>query len=377
MVTYCFESCTFIPLNLEVSFSAWTVINFNMDVKDFDIEEQKLYTCFEATNDLGEPVYVISSAKISELHDKQFGSTPLVFKVEVVIKGLQSMGCGVFGSKIVLAGGLVTRDEDKIYRRGMITYDTKRKLVSYVDIPPMQGLKIRPVVIELHEIRLYVLNTSTHVHRRSFEIYYPTKRFWDALDDPYLTQNSGVLGNKKISGRTPYSWFVFGNCLCISSPKGGPSHIHHARTVYKFFMSNYDELLPFRGMATTYWHPDFSDVVVIYLSQEGVVEGRRLNIKPHYFGEPEKIFETVPFKPDGELSSYFADFGYGNFCLTVFDNVIIHVYMFTIVRLTDKENGALNFELKRRVDHKYRFSDFFFGRQQICQFPRLLCTANI
>ncbi|XP_074376651.1 uncharacterized protein LOC141718171 [Apium graveolens] len=78
----------------------------------------------------------------------------------------------------------------------------------------------------------------------------------------------------------------------------------------------------------------------------------------HHISTMLSRFETEPYEPRGELSSYFADFGKGNFCLTVFDNISVHVYMFTIARLPDKANGALNFQLKRRVFHKYSYSDF-------------------
>ncbi|KAK1358165.1 hypothetical protein POM88_051421 [Heracleum sosnowskyi] len=238
------------------------------------MEEPKLYTCFEATNDLEEHVYVIYSAKLSDLHNKKLGSKPM-FEFETAIKGLKSMGCGVFNSKIVLAGGLVTRDEEKEYQNGLITFDIQERSVSQECFPPMIGEKIRPVVFELYG-RLYVLSTSTYVSVRSF----------------------GQMA--------------------------------------KCFMIDYDEVIPFRGMATTYWKPGFSDVVVIYLSQEA-------------------------YKPDGELCSYFADFGEGNFCLTVYDNVSIHVYMFTIDRLPNKENGALNIQLKRLVDHTYSYKELAFG----------------
>lgn len=125
-------------------------------------------------------------------------------------------------------------------------------------------------------------------------------------------------------------------------------------TEWTIIFPDCEQPLPFCGKATTYLDPEYKDLVLIYLSKEGYVEGRRLNVYPSDFGEPVKIFQTECYEPKGVLSSYIADCGKGNFCLTAFDNVSIHVYMFTIGRLPDNANGALNFQLKRRSFNLYR-----------------------
>ncbi|KAL6511984.1 hypothetical protein OROGR_021581 [Orobanche gracilis] len=252
----------------------------------------KLYFGFEATNIQQEHVYLIYSAEVSDLICKASDSTPK-FSMEVVIGGgFPSMGCGVFGSKIVLAGGLVVQGRTEAPNYGLITYDTASQHVSREDISPMCGRKLRPL---------------------------PTDKY---------------------------------------------TRFHHARQFSKSFTPRFQGPLPFSGMATTLCQQGFSDVVVISFSN-GCVEGRRVNIHMSVYGyslgNPQLIFETEPYEPNGELTSYFADCGDGRFCLTTFDNVNIHVYMFKIHRRKDKKDGTVNLYLISKIMHKYDLNNFSTG----------------
>ncbi|KAL6501416.1 hypothetical protein OROGR_026549 [Orobanche gracilis] len=116
-------------------------------------------------------------------------------------------------------------------------------------------------------------------------------------------------------------------------------------------------------MATTYWKRGFFDVVVISFSKgevggEGRVEGRMLRYFPIRFPMPQLLFRTDIYeKPDGEVSSYFAECKNGTFCLTTFDNVNIHVYVFEIFR-HNGEDGGLSLDLVDLKKYKYNYSDF-------------------
>ncbi|KAK1358179.1 hypothetical protein POM88_051435 [Heracleum sosnowskyi] len=323
--------------------------------------DTKLYLCFEATNTKEEFVYLIFSAKVSDLTGNAQTSTPH-FTFENSITGVSSMGCGLFDSKIVLAGGVSGKENNMEYKYGPVTYDTVTKKVSTEDIPSMRGHKLRPLVFELYG-RLYVLDTTDSIYNRSCEVFYPSHKVWDEVFDPFRNIHNAFLGSKSIAGRTPFSWFVSGNTVSISSPEDSYTYIHHARQWNKCFRSDKTQPLPFHGMATTYWQRGFFDVVVISFSKgkvggEGCVEGRLLRYFPIGFSEPQLLFRTDIYeKPDGEVSSYFAEGENGKFCLTTFDNVNIHVYVFKIFRRKGVDGGLslVIFDLKK---YKYNYNDF-------------------
>ena len=93
------------------------------------MDETKLYLCFEATNPKQESVYVIYSTKESDLMDKSPTFRPN-FTLEECISGVSAMGCGLFGSKIVLVGGFSGAGENRIYYRGLVTYDPVNKKIA-------------------------------------------------------------------------------------------------------------------------------------------------------------------------------------------------------------------------------------------------------
>ncbi|KAK1358178.1 hypothetical protein POM88_051434 [Heracleum sosnowskyi] len=276
------------------------------------------------------------------------------------------MGCGLFNSKIILAGGVSVTGEEMTYNHGLVTYDTTTKKVAHEDFPNMRGRKVRPLVFEVSG-RLYVLGTSNSAYKRSWEVFYPTPKVWARVSDPYCTMYNSLSGTKSnISGRTPYSWFICGPAFSISLPMDDLPYFHHARQLVKGFLCNSSQPLPFHGMAITYWNQGFSDVVVISFSQglvagQGRVEGRLLGYPPFHLIKPQFIFKTDCYeKPDGEVSSYFADWGNGKFCLTTFDNVNIHVYVFKLLR-QEHADGTTSFVLKDLDNHKYTFNDFSVG----------------
>ncbi|KAL6563497.1 hypothetical protein OROGR_002456 [Orobanche gracilis] len=306
------------------------------------MDNTKLYLCFEATNTNAESVYLIYSAKVGDLMANAPTSIPK-FNFENSISGASSMGCGLFNSKIVLAGGVSGAGEETIYNRGLVTYDTVSKEVSLEDFTDMRGRKVRPLVFELYG-RLYVLDTSNSVYKRTCEVYYPSIQIWEKVHDPFCNRYNALSGNKNVIGRTPYSWFINGKTVSISLPTARFTYIHHAREIPKCFTVDDTQPLPFEGMATTYWEPGFRDVVVISFSQGGVggqgrVDGRRLRYSPVYFFKPQLIFQTDAYeKPDGEVSSYLPN-------------------VKTILRHKDVA-GASSLVLDKLFKHKYTFNDF-------------------
>lgn len=91
------------------------------------------------------------------------------------------MGCGLFGSKIFLTGGFggfSGAGENKIYNRDPVTYDHVSKVVSREDFPDMRGRKVRPLVFGIYG-RLFVLDTSNFVYKRTWKFYYHMIKIWD------------------------------------------------------------------------------------------------------------------------------------------------------------------------------------------------------
>ncbi|KAL6501417.1 hypothetical protein OROGR_026550 [Orobanche gracilis] len=243
----------------------WTLFSHRFAIRIVRIgsamDDTKLYLCFEATNTKKESVYLIFSAKVSDLTGNAQTSTPN-FTFENSITRVSSMGCGLFDSKIVLAGGVCRKENNTEYNRGLVTYDIVTKKVSTEDIPSMRGRKLRPLVFELYG-RLYVLdrqNRQNHPlsfsipsnsslifrfrqnHPLCFEIPSNSSlifRFRQnhplcfeiplhlressgqsllhcACRDPSTIPNEDSLIvnaflSKSIAGRTPFSWFVTGN----------------------------------------------------------------------------------------------------------------------------------------------------------------------
>lgn len=134
-----------------------------------------MHFCFEAKDNQGKHVYVIYTAKLSDLWTKS-DSPPHFTKEVVITTGVPSMGCGVFNSKLVLAGGSVKSQQHgyNVKHKGVITYDLTTKQLSNSEIPLMPGGKLRPLVFQLDN-KLYVLDTSKNPdqHVGSFEVYYP------------------------------------------------------------------------------------------------------------------------------------------------------------------------------------------------------------
>lgn len=328
------------------------------------MDESKLYLCFEATNTEAESVYLIYSTKVSDLMGKPPNFRP-EFTYEKSISGFSAMGCGLFDSKIILAGGFSEKENKTEYNLGLVTYDPATKKVAREEFPKMRARKIRPLVFEVNG-RLYVLDTSTHIYKRSWELYYPTLKIWGKVSDAFSNRFIAHTGTKNISGRTPYSWFVSGQTITISLPSGEFTYFHHGRQFAKFFARDVAQTLPFHGMATTYFQPGVSHLLVISFTKgmvggQGRVEGRQLSYAPVSFPKPELIFRTDPYEqPDGEVSSYFADCGNGKFCLTTFDNVNIHVYVFKISR-HEHADGSMSLYLKDLDKHEYKFGDFSVG----------------
>lgn len=323
------------------------------------LPDTRMYICIKAKTSTDKHVYLIYSVNVKDFS----GDSPPIFTKEAVIEGVPSMGCGIFGSKIVLAGGLVQgkdgEDEEKY--KGLITFDITSQQASgeHEDVSMMHGAKATPLVFQLNN-KLYTLDTIGHLHRRSFEAYYTNQKHWHRLDDPYSSCPNYTLYEASFSeGISRFSWFVVGHCLCISLPGDELTYYHHAKHRLKMFHCWLFEPLPFHGMATTYYHHDFKDVVLISFSK-GIVEGRRFLFSSRYLEKPIPIFDTKTYsQQDEDMSGCFVDFGCGNYCLTTFDNVNIYVYMFKISRRKTKKDGTLNLKRWHVKMHKYSYTDLY------------------
>lgn len=316
-----------------------------------------MYVCFEANHTEKEHAYLIYSV------ESYLQSTPNSnFNLEHVIFGVPSMGCGIFGSRIVLAGGLI---QDKygrdIQNKGVITYDIATKQVSTEEIPNMRGGKVKPLVFEINK-KLYALDTDVGLHRRSFEIYYPNQKHWHCLHNPYFALSPSLVEELSLSeGLGRFSWFAFGHCLCVSLPMDMLTFLHHSKHRHKVFDSCFNRPLPFQGMAITYYQDGFEDAVVISLSEEGFVQGRRLRLSfDDPYDKPVHIFDTKYYsrhEHKGEMFGFFTNFGNGNFCLVTYDKVGITFYTFHIFRHGKKQSG-LSLKTSNVFVHRWTYIQF-------------------
>ncbi|KAK1400007.1 hypothetical protein POM88_009870 [Heracleum sosnowskyi] len=279
------------------------------------------------------------------------------------------MGCGVFDSKLVLAGGSVKSQQHgyNVKAKWVITYDLTTKQLSDTEIPTMPGGKLRPLVFQLDN-KLYVLDTSKNSDPNvgAFEVYYPKQRRWHQLLDlnyyHYGPLSAGQLDDPQSKGISFFSWFVFGFCVCLSLSKDNVVYIYYAKNKKRYFYDISGATLPFPGMAITYCQHDFQeDVVLITFSKGGLVEGRRLRFPffKLYDKPPVEILDTKIYSQhDGDLTGCFTEFGNGNFCLTAFDNVDIYVHKFKISRRKCKNVEDLKIRLLDHSMHKYKYTDF-------------------
>lgn len=182
-------------------------------------------------------------------------------------------------------GGLVEVGGHAVHNYNLISYDITTKRVSLDEFPPLSQHKLRPLVIQLLK-KLYVFDTSDYVVDDSFEVYAPEENLWTKVRSPYFFPDSAYFWKGYYSGvRTPYSWFAFGKSICLSGPLKSNSFIHHTDQYIRCFVPRFRGLLPFHGMATTYYQRGFTNVVVISFSH-GRVEGRQLNGPPYSLGDP-------------------------------------------------------------------------------------------
>ncbi|KAL6523161.1 hypothetical protein OROHE_016456 [Orobanche hederae] len=325
------------------------------------MDDKNIHFCFEAKDYQDKPVYLIYTSTLGDLKSE----LPPHFTKQVVITcGVPSMGCGLFGSKLVLAGGSVKSEEDHslyVKHKGVITYDLTTQQLSDSDIPKMRGGKLRPLFFQLNN-RLYALDTArnSNSYHGSFELYYPNQRRWRSLRlciNPVAT-----IPDPGTKGISFFSWFAFGSTVSLSLPKGprNLSYIHHSKFRYKSFQPIDNEPLPFPGMAITYCQHDFEDVVVISFSKGGLVEGRLLRPNFCFHGKPVIILDTKTYSHHvGDLNGWFAHFGNGTFCLTAFDSVNIYVHVFKISRRHKcKEGEDLNIRLIHHSMHSFKYTDF-------------------
>lgn len=96
---------------------------------------------------------------------------------------------------------------------------------------------------------LYVMDTSDSIYKRACKVYYPSHKIWDKLDEPLSNIFSANRGSKNVAGRTPYSWFVNGKTVSISSTTDNYTYFHHARQMTRCFTVDDTQPLPFHGMA--------------------------------------------------------------------------------------------------------------------------------
>ncbi|KAK1364667.1 hypothetical protein POM88_040228 [Heracleum sosnowskyi] len=326
------------------------------------MDNQKIHFCLEAKDDEGKAVYVIYT---STLGDFKSDFPPHLTQQVVISCGVPSMGCGLFGSKLVLAGGWVQLRDAGFFdkHKGLITYDLTTQQLSHSHFPNMCEGKLRPLLFQLNN-KLHALDTGTNKdeYLTSFEVYYPNQQRWHPLKlvlylgDEY---SSGKFADPRSRGISFFSWFAFGSTFCLSLPKN-LSYIYHSRLRGRRVHAIDTEPLPFHGMGITYCQHDFKDVVVISLSQGGLVEGRRLLPTFCFSGEPPvKILDTKTYSHHvGDLNGCFAHFGDGNFCLTAFDNVNIYVHMFKISRLKNKIGENLKIQLIDYRMKRFKYTDF-------------------
>lgn len=290
-----------------------------------------LHICFEAQKSdykQGQDhTYLVYSVNIS---DEQTGEPK--FTKQAQITGPPSMGCGLSRSQIVLAGGV----SDGIKKKDIITFDMNTKMTSTNTFPPTKRGKLKPLVFELHN-RLYVFDTGSHINKRSFEFLSNKRKLWHRVNNPFA-EHTELSDYVSPDICLDYSFLAIGNTAYISSPRGRIGFLHHSNHSYKSWYPGLPKL-PFPGVATFHYQPDYPDLLVITF-KNGLVEARefRSTIEPDI---TEVLFAVDPsWRSVGPMTGYFANFGDGSFCLTAFDSLCFCVYKFKILR-TGKDDDQL------------------------------------
>lgn len=304
----------------------------------------KMYICLEKkAKQKGKSFYMICSIELSDLTTQLSGNAVPDLKLEKKIQGYESMGCGIYGSKIVFTGGQTKRN-------GFITFDFTTHKLSHTLIPFMRRGKVKPLVFELDK-RLYVFDVSSCYYEGAFEYYSPFERRWHDLvlpynfpvgrcrkthDDYHNHPNHGhsllIFGNTCYFHFPTYERFVFFHhpsythqtwlVQRTNRPFSGPTTTRVTRPINR----------PFSGPTTFYRTEGFYDSVVISFDF-GVVSAHRFCLQTGYPDHPIYLFEVKPSSESkGNLSGFFADMHGGIFTLTAYDDVCIYLYTFKIAR---------------------------------------------
>lgn len=324
--------------------------------------ETKLRICFKAKDKDYRNIYLIYSVEGSWLANQR--SNPPTLNRDAVIFGYEVMGCGVYDSKIVLAGkGLSLRYYDHSSHDGFVTYDMRKDVVSYKPFLPLCpsdfDSNVKPLVFQLN-LRLYVYYHNDIVNFCSPAI----KTDWNI---------SRIGTDCSFYGAEKCSCLVIGNSCCISAPCADVTYIHHSNynemcesdNLKKHsnpysddmgfdWMKHSDASLPFSGQATFYHQDGFDDFVIIYF-ENGVV--RVFLFDFFSFGDSQVLFAVDSCTIGGTMHGYFADFGNGCYCLTAFNKSLFYLYTFKITRY-GKQSDPLKVQAKILSRYNFEF-DYF------------------
>lgn len=284
------------------------------------IRHKELFICFEGKDSQQRHIYVICSLDALR---------PKIFTTEAVIYGYASMGCGVYDSRIVLAGGQL-RVHSTLHHttlhNGCITFDMNNRSVNHKPFLPMTHGKYKPLVFQLGK-RLYVCDSryeSTGTPFLEIEFYSPAmKTTWNAI--------AGIF--ESVQELLTHSCLVFGNTCFMSYPSGGHTWTTHSNYLQNSWTPLFDKPLPFTGVATFHSQDGFDDFVMIYLDKGDV---RVCKFDFSCFGDSQCLFSLIPcmsHEDEPYKQGYFADFGEGCFCLTAFGQLGILVCTFVVTRV--------------------------------------------
>lgn len=324
-------------------------------------KDDKMYICLEAfSRTRGENYYMICSIRLSDLISELPKNAVPHLKLEKKFEGNESMGCGLYGSKIVFTGG-------KIKRNGFITFDFTTHKLSHNSFPFMRRGKVKPLVFELNK-RLYVFDVSSCHHEGAFEYYSPCERRWYDLLLPHDAPVDRCFlkhGDDPENPRHNYSFLIFGNtCYFHIPPYENITFFHHPNYSHQTWMG-FPRKHPFSGASTFYRQDGFFDSVVLSFDN-GVVRAYRFCLQSGYPDDPIHLFKVEPSSQSNtNMSGYFADLQGGIFTLTAYDDVCIYLHTFKIYRTGEDGIIPMTIEWSILSEYRIKFSSLPLGHRML------------
>ncbi|KAK1397508.1 hypothetical protein POM88_007371 [Heracleum sosnowskyi] len=320
----------------------------------------KMYICLEASDEKKfKNHYMICSIRLSDLTGQLSDNAVPHFHLERKFQGYPSMGCGLFGSKIVFTGG-------KTKRNGFTTFDFATREFSRNSLPQMRCSKAKPLVFELNK-RLYVFDVSSCFYDGAFEYFNPSEHRWYNLLLPHDAPSDCCRYSHGIpqNAHHDYSFLIFGSTCYFHIPPYDDTLIffHHPSYTHQTWLT-FPRTHPFSGASAVYLQYNFFDSVV-FSFENRLVRAHRFSVLSCYFEDPILLFEVEPSsESNGNMSAYFVDLQGGIFILTAYDNVCIYFHTFKVYR-TGEESSPMTINCNVMSKYQIKFNSLPLGSRML------------